>query len=513
MSLTKHREFTGPTPHSVAILAKPTSKRPADHLILERRRVEDLREQSIADSKYNKQCDLKSAWERATDKRIRKNLIDREMQGYFQKESMKLEMRREKLRDMLLREEEQYIQEMEALEETVEERQNKMKERAKYLKEKRETERKNLVAEKLDQKFREECEELRGELSKRNRDQIFTDRQEQINMKADAKFKEEDIEAFYADMWQHDTMAKAEREEIEMQQQIERSRSALEILNIQRKAVETQREEEKLVKHMEAEWLKEESALRAYEEELLKKEKKEKQRGARRARDISIKLKDRKEAKEKQEQIAMDMKILDKIITDTQNEAVEDLSKKKQMREEMQRFMHYVEKTRKEESDKDKLINELINDDVEEQWKKKDERKKMEKVARKTLLNNVLKTREIQIREREDLLKHEQVVAMKEREELLNQMEEHRRLENEKIHRIRKENRQYQNDLEQQLAYQRSLKDKEIAEARKELNSLNNEEVKYQKRLRSALDRPDIRKMHPLRITGITCMNDRAKTC
>ena len=55
---------------------------------------------------------------------------------------------------MLLAEEQQYIEEMEAKEETTLERQAKMRERAKFLKEKREQERLKLVQEKLDQRWR-----------------------------------------------------------------------------------------------------------------------------------------------------------------------------------------------------------------------------------------------------------------------------------------------------------------------------------------------------------------------
>ena len=52
---------------------------------------------------------------------------------------------------MLAEEEEEFIAEMEAKQETIEERQQKMVERAKMLKEKRETERLQIVQDKLDQ--------------------------------------------------------------------------------------------------------------------------------------------------------------------------------------------------------------------------------------------------------------------------------------------------------------------------------------------------------------------------
>lgn len=59
-----------------------------------------------------------------------------------------------RLKDLLAQEEEQYMIEMEAGQETLLERQAKMRERAKSLKEKREQERLQLVAEKLDQRWR-----------------------------------------------------------------------------------------------------------------------------------------------------------------------------------------------------------------------------------------------------------------------------------------------------------------------------------------------------------------------
>merc|ERR1712080_684531 len=259
--------------------------------------------------------------------------------------------------------------------------------------------------------------------------------------------------------------------------------------------------EEQLVKQMEAGWLKEEAALRAYEEAQLKKEKKEKQRNARRARDISIQLKDKKEARDKQEELAVDMKILDKILRDTENEATEDMNRKIQHRDEMQRFMHYVSKTRKQEQEEEKKLERLIDKEVQEKWREKDARIKLEKEARRTLMEHVMKTREKQIKEREQIMREEQESAMKERQELHEQMEDYRRLENEKINKIRKENQKYQNDLEQQIDYQRKLKEKEIEAARKELHSLNKAEVTYNERVRSALHKP-AKKLHPLRVEG-----------
>ena len=82
--------------------------------------------------------------------------------------------------------------------------------------------------------FRNECEELRSELSKRTRDEIFSDRNEQIKIKRDQLTRDAETEQFYADVWEQDRLSKAHREEIETQQQFERNHSALEVYIIKK---------------------------------------------------------------------------------------------------------------------------------------------------------------------------------------------------------------------------------------------------------------------------------------
>lgn len=57
---------------------------------------------------------------------------------------------------MLAEEQQQYLQEMEAAEETVLERQAKMREKARILKERREMERQDIVQQKLEEQWRSE---------------------------------------------------------------------------------------------------------------------------------------------------------------------------------------------------------------------------------------------------------------------------------------------------------------------------------------------------------------------
>ena len=66
----------------------------------------------------------------------------------------------------------------------------------------------------------------------------------------------------------------------------------------------------------------------------------------------------------------------------------------------MQRFMHYVSKTRRADEQRERSLEALINEQVENQWERKDSRKKLEKDARKALMQDVMATREKQRQER-----------------------------------------------------------------------------------------------------------------
>lgn len=496
------REFTGPTPHSVAIRAKPTSKRPVEHLILETRRKDELREQAIAETKYQKSCDLKSEWEKATDKRIKSNTIARRVEKLMQRGTFSLEDRRERLKEMLLAEEQQYIEEMEAKEETTLERQAKMRERAKFLKEKREQERLKLVDEKLDQRWRDNCEELRSTLSQRHQDEVFVERHEQLKMKEEKKKKELEVDKFYADLWAEDIQIKSMREEQTAREQMERNRETLKVLQVQIAACEKQREDEEKLKEMEAQWLKEEAKLRAEEEKWLQEEKLRKQKAAKRSREVSIRLKKEKEAKEKQEELALDMKILEKLLDDTRNEVKEETQRKREMREENLRFMQYCAMNRKEDEEREKELERIVNEEVEKKWAQTIKQYKMERDARQKLLANVMKSREQQIEERKRIAEKEQEAEIAERDALLAAIEEHKRLEADNQERIKNRNIGYQRDLDMQIDYQRRVKAKEIEEEEREFRMGQEAEAEYQRKLKEALDRPTIDKVHPMRIMG-----------
>ena len=159
-------------------------------------------------------------------------------------------------------------------------------------------------------------------------------------------------------------------------------------------------EEEKKLKDLEAEWLKEETRLRKEEEEWMKKEKLKRQEHAKRVRDASIKLKQKKEVKERNEELALEHQLLEKLLEDTRNQEKADVQRKSDLREENLRFMAYVAKNRKVEQEREKKLEEMIHEEVEVKWQKDLAKYRLEREARKKLLESVLDTRQQQIGEK-----------------------------------------------------------------------------------------------------------------
>lgn len=494
------REHTGPTPHSVAIRAKLPSAKPPEHLILERRRKEDLREEAIQITKYNKMFDLKNDWERITDRSIQKNTVQRRVKELISRKGLELDGRREKLRELLVAEEDVFLKEMEAQQETMEERQQKMSVRAKELKQKREAERLKVVQEKLDQQWREQCEELRGVLSRRHQDEVCVDRMNQLALKADMERKKQEEERLYADLWEQDRLAKAAREEIEAQQQIERNLAMVDILRTQKASLEAKKEEEKRLIAEEARLLIEERELRALEEKRAMEQKKLGQKQHKASLESSMKMKLRRAAQERQEELALDMKILEQLLEESRNEAQEMLQRKIQMKEEDRSYREYLQKQIEEEKAREEELTRLVDADVAAMWDKRIQQWKLEKEARNRLMLDVMETRRRQLKEKLEALAIEKAVLKRDREDMAKAIEEHNKLEDERIQRTKMVNKNYESDLLAQISHQQDQRNLAAQEEQLEYEDGLKTEALYQERLKQVLGSPSAHtKTHPLR--------------
>lgn len=145
---------------------------------------------------------------------------------------------------------------------------------------------------------------------------------------------------------------------------------------------------------------REQKALREMEESNRRAEKLRLQKETRDMLDMSLQLKMKKKAKGEQEQLAFDLKILEQLLEESRNEAMEQLQRKKELREEDRRYRAYLHRCVEEEKIKEIELEKLVNQEVEKMWQKRLDQWRLERQARKKLLEDVLAVRAGQVNER-----------------------------------------------------------------------------------------------------------------
>ncbi|CAL1530958.1 unnamed protein product [Lymnaea stagnalis] len=503
MMVSRHiprtREYRGIQPSSVAIKAKMPSKRAPDYQLIKNREIEARLNDIEHQVKEQKSRDLRTDFEASAEKRLLNANIKNRVKTLCQAAEFNLECRREKLRNLFESEEACYLKEIDEKQETVLERQAKMRVRAKFLKDKREAERLAYVQEKYDQQFKAQCEELRSTLSKRHQDQVCLDRLEQLRLKDETAKEEKALEDMYAKLWEQDMLEKAAREEREAKDLHERNRGVVDVLKRQMAALEAQKEESRRLKDEEAQLLKEQKALWKMEDEVAHQEKLRKQKETRDMLDHSMAFKARKKAKDAQEELAFDLKMLEQLLEESRNEAYETIQRKKELREEDRRFREYLRQLMEEEKAREKELEKMIQLEVEAAWEKRIDQWRKERQARKLLLDDVVAGRAKQIQERLQENERRQLEAAREREELQRNIAENQRYEAEQAAKRWQSNVNYQSDLVNQMAYNSRNREDERARELDEFLKAQQAEREFQTRIKQVLDNPSVEKLHPMR--------------
>lgn len=102
---------------------------------------------------------------------------------------------------------------------------------------------------------RNQCEELRSTLSKRQQDEVCVERLEQIRIKEEMEEEKRQEEQMYAKLWEEDMLAKAAREERDAKAAHQRNAEVLSVLRKQMAALEATKEEARQLKEEEAQLL------------------------------------------------------------------------------------------------------------------------------------------------------------------------------------------------------------------------------------------------------------------
>ncbi|KAJ0012794.1 hypothetical protein NQD34_017128, partial [Periophthalmus magnuspinnatus] len=483
--------------------AKFPSLKPPDYLTLERRKQEAERENFAEFTKYQQSWELKNSWIKSSDRNYVRSATERQVKAAIDQFELGTEERRERLRIMLETEEQQFLKEMEERRETTLDRQAKMRERAKVLRDIRETKRQEIVSEKMEQLFINQCEELRTVLTKRRGQETRLDCAAQVRSKQEQQQEQQMKDRQFAEMWEaiHQREEEKESERIERQQQ--KTNEHLTHLRAQIDAAEQQKQQAKVLKEEEAQLLQEHIEMVKLQEQREKHQKLKAQQTRRRQLDQSYRMKMRRLAKEQQEELALDMSILQQVLSQESERGEEAAQRKIEMREEQQRYRQYLADELERQKQLERETEQLFEEKLRETWDKREKQSQMERDARNRLMNDVLEARSLQIQHKLELNKQKQDQLARDREELLQMTEKVKLLDQEEKRRHKELCQAYQADLQAQMQHKQQLKRNEKALEEREFQYGLAVQQEYENMKERILSRPTSHTTvaHPFRRT------------
>ncbi len=169
------------------------------------------------------------------------------------------------------------------------ERAAQLREQAKQIRAQKESENKIFVQDKLDQKWRSECDELRTYQSKHLQSGMGKEHMRQISEKIQKEQEQLEEEGIFAEMWYQDIQAKNFKEDEKARVRKEKNMEVSSVLKQQMEVLERQKLEAKRIRNENAKLLKEKANIENLEKQLNFRKKREEQAMRRHELDLCVK--------------------------------------------------------------------------------------------------------------------------------------------------------------------------------------------------------------------------------
>ncbi|XP_055415517.1 methyl-CpG-binding domain protein 1 isoform X14 [Bubalus kerabau] len=495
------REVKGPTPKVVIVRAKPPKGQGAEHHLQRIQHSHQKHHAILASIKSIERDRLKTEWDQHNDRKFVDSLVKARVKDAMQGFIINTEERRNKLRELLASEENEYFTEMQLKEETIEEKKDRMKDKIRLLREKKEKERQDFVAEKLDQQFRERCQELRAELFCIHQKAVCEERKAQIAFNEELKRQKVVEEQMFSKLWEEDRLVKERREAKEERRQKELVENTRLGLNAQVTSIQAQRQAAQRLKEEEALLVENENAQVKLENEQDKLKKQKTKQEIRAALQKALQEKMERMQQEYREEQDLNMKLMQNALQNLQEETDKKKQKKEDMRREQKIYYQYLAQRHEEEKAQEKELDRMLEKEKEKKFAEKDKELRLEKEARKQLLNEVMCTRKLQVQEKLQRKAKEQEERTMEQERINEGLKELNCEERENFTRRCSLAQEYRKQLQMQICSQQQAREAEKEEERREFEAGIAAEKSFQDKIQEILSTHQVvpRNIHPMR--------------
>ena len=451
----------------------------------------------IVDDKYLRQI---AHWENTTTASLYKNREQEEINSLKNQKEIFLNMRRNKLSNLLKKEYEQYHQELMNNMDTPEHQRQMMEEKLNKLKQMKEQERLKFVELQKEKIFYNDNEEVRKHDNEYNTIKTCFDQEDQMIDKMKRRYNNYLEEKAFDDINKIDYLKKVEREKKEEQERIRKNKELNEYRDFQRKQEMENLERINELNKIEKERLKKQWEIdeqnelkeKIYKRELNKKVNEDIEYYNK----IEKQKRDEKEKIEKEQDKKMISEIVKKERALDEIDRMEKLKKKDELLQNA-KFLQYKMKLKKEEEE---WMDKLADEERERQYQKEQNQWLKEQAARIELMKEVYKSRAEEIMRKKNLEEKEKQELIKEREildkEIDNYNDQYWKLKEDEL----KKNKEEQDILKYQMQQKINMKNREKQEEMYQKRMAELLEEEYQNKLK-ALRQIHLQKLEALKKT------------
>lgn len=359
-----------------------------------------------------------------------------------------------KLKNLFINDSQKYEQELKELRINGKDNVNtldSLKNRIENIKSAREEDRKRLAEEKLYHAWRENNPEIRELQSKQLQQHVSSAWTDQLKEKQEAVklLEAEDNEYFkYLELEKQ----KAQDLDLELQRlKLNREIELKEILKQQMIELKQREAESDILNREEADLMQEQYDIVKLNEqrEMINQANAKQEYGRALLRQHKVKL--RQKAKEIQESLELDLRIL-QMIADTQDQQKHlEVEKRLKAKADAENMIQVLNQQLRLEKEREAELESMFQDEAAKEWDKRNIEWERERLARENLMKQVLNERNQQMNFKLNLLQQKKAESLQRREELVRDMEQTQALamrEREKSARMRQD---FKQDIESQI--------------------------------------------------------------
>jgi len=451
----------------------------------------------VVDDHYLRQI---ANWENNTSAKLYKNREQEEINSLKNQKEIFLNMRRNKLSNLLKKEYEQYHQELINNIDTPEHQRLMMEKKLQDFKRMKEDERKKFVDLQKEKIFYNDNEEVRRHDSEYNQIKCCFDQEDQMLDKLKRRHNNYLEEKAFDDINKIDYLKKIEREKKEEEERIKKNKELNDYRAYQRKQEQENLARINEINNLEKQRLKKQWEIdeqnelkeKIYKRELNKKVNEDVEYYNR----IEKSKREEKEKFEKEQDKKMIADILKKERALDEIDRIEKLRKKEELKKNSD-FLKYKMQLKKEE---EAWMDKIAEEESEKQYQKEQKQWLKEQAARIELMKEVYKSRAEEIMKKKNLEEKEKQELIKEREildkEIDNYNDQYWKLKEDEL----KKNKEEQDILKYQMQQKINMKNREKQEEMYQKRMAELLEEEYQNKLK-ALRQIHLQKLEALKKT------------